>query len=374
MNSVWNDLYGQENAKLILNNIIESGKVPHAFLFSGQDGIGKEYCALKFVEILNRHFDPSISEANLKKIYSFSEPYVKYIIPLPRGKNENEDSDPFEKLDQEDINLFREEIAKKKINPYYKITLPRANNIKINSIRDIKYFLSLQYSEIKYRVIIISDAHLMSEGAQNALLKSLEEPPAGVIFILTTRYPGSLRETTRSRCWNINFQPLDNNNLENLLVQMFKVNREMAKKVVPFSSGSSLTALKLLDNNIDLLLEKTINILRNALAGRFNTALEELNILIDNDAKILDFVISLMIFWFMDVQKDKLGLGDLYYDAYKETIQKFNKNVKNSNVNDIIKQLEVISGYPRMNINQNLILLKIVTDIFQIYQKNFKNS
>jgi len=374
MNSFWDDLYGQENAKTILNNIIESGKIPHAFLFSGQDGIGKEFCALKFAEILNKHFDPNISEANLKKIYSFGEPYVKYIIPLPRGKNETEDNDPFEKLDQEDIINFRNEISKKKLNPYYKIKLPRANNIKINSIRDIKYFLSLQFSEIKYRIIIISDAHLMSEGAQNALLKSLEEPPEGVIFVLMTKYPGSLRETTRSRCWNINFQPLDNVNLENVLVNMFNIDRVKANKVIPFANGSAVTALKLLENDIDLLLEKTINILRNSLAGRFNTALDELNYLIDNDDKILEFVISLMMYWFMDVQKDKLGFNNLYFESHKETIQKFNKNIKHSDVSEIIKQLEIISSYPRMNINQNLILLKIVTDIFKIYQQNLKVS
>ena len=131
-------------------------------------------------------------------------------MPLPRGKSETDQNDPYEKLSDDEIELINSEFQKKSKNLFYKIQIPRANFIKISSIRDIKKFLSLNYDDVKYRVILVSQAHLMNEESQNALLKNLEEPPDGVIFILCTPYPEKLRETIRSRCWKINFQPLEN--------------------------------------------------------------------------------------------------------------------------------------------------------------------
>ena len=66
----------------------------------------------------------------------------------------------------------------------------------------------------------------MNTEAQNALLKNLEEPPEGVIFILCTSSPEKLRETIRSRCWRINFQPLDDNQLYEILVEKFALLRQ----------------------------------------------------------------------------------------------------------------------------------------------------
>jgi DNA polymerase III subunit delta' len=177
MNSALDKIPGQERVKQILNNFFQSKSIPHAFLFTGIDGVGKDNTAIQFAKALATNENSKESEKAVRLIEQLQEPYVKLIFPLPRGKNETDTSSPTEKLTQDEIELVREQIDIKSGNPFHKISIPKANTIKINSIRDIKKFLSMDYDEIGYRFVIISDAHLMNEEAQNALLKSLEEPP-----------------------------------------------------------------------------------------------------------------------------------------------------------------------------------------------------
>ena len=216
MDNFFENIDGQTRVKNILTNFALTSNIPHALLFTGNEGVGKEKIAIQFAQMINlKRVKNSERQKILNLMANFSEPYLKYIIPLPRGKNETDSDGPTDKLSNEEIEQLRIELRKKIDNPYYKINLPKANTIKINSIRDIKKFLAMDYSDIAYRIVIISSAHLMNEAAQNALLKNLEEPPPGVVFILITSFPERLRETIRSRCWNVNFDPLTNEDLKN---------------------------------------------------------------------------------------------------------------------------------------------------------------
>src|SRR5690606_38771257 len=272
----WKGIEGQSLPKNLLNKLLNTSSIPHAFLFTGIDGIGKDFCALRFAQALVIRSNLPNKSTIIHQIENLSEPYYKYIIPLPRGKNETDDSGPVEKFSTEEIQLLRDELQKKINNPYYKIRIPKANQIKISSIRDIKKYVSLRYEDIRCRVIVISDAHLMNEEAQNALLKNLEEPPEGVVFILTTPYPGLLRETIRSRCWKINFHPLTDEEIKSVLINYFEVETETAALIAPFAMGSVTRALDLLEHDFNIILEKTIYVLRYSFAGRYHSALNEI--------------------------------------------------------------------------------------------------
>ena len=292
------------------------------------------------------------------------EPYIKFIFPLPRGKNENDSSSPTEKLNPEELSAIQEEINKKSKNPYYKVSVPRSTNIKISSIRDIKKFLSFEYDDIAYRVIIISDAHLMNEESQNALLKSLEEPPRGVVFILTTSNPLSLRETIRSRCWTIGFQPLSENDTAEILSEYFDTDKQLAVKIAPFSGGSVKNALNLIDNDFDKLLEKTIYILRYSFGRKYHSALEEFApIMKDNNSDSVNLLIQLIIIWLNDFQKYKYGNKDLYFEEYSETLEKFYKRFPDLDVSETVYKLDRLSSIVKSNINLNLIILNIVFEL-----------
>ncbi|MCU7517078.1 MAG: hypothetical protein HF307_11930, partial [Ignavibacteria bacterium] len=240
---------GQKAAGDLLYKIYSSGKIPHAFLFSGPDGVGKHFMAMKFLELLNTPSGDGTNNSTVLKVRNLSEPFVKFVMPLPRGKNETGENSPTEKLSAEALEQLKEELEKKVKNPYYKIGLQGANNIKISSIREIKKFQSLTYEEAKYRAVIISDAHLMNDEAQNALLKSLEEPPEGIIFLLITPFKNELLPTIISRCWTVNFDPLDSGVLSEILTGYFNIDKALAEKISVFSNGSLTHANKLLEQD-----------------------------------------------------------------------------------------------------------------------------
>ncbi len=361
----WDGLYGQDNVKALLSKIIDSSNVPHAFLFQGIDGIGKDLTAFKFAENLNAKFiDAKAFHIIQNQIRSLSEPYIKYIFPLPRGKNETESNGPTEKLSEEEIQTIREEIEKKISNPYYKISIPKANTIKVNSIREIKKFISLDFSDIRFRVIIISDAHLMNEEAQNALLKNLEEPPEGIIFILTTPFPNYLRETIRSRCWNIHFNPLQNTALKEILVQRFEVDEDLGIEIAPFSNGSILNALQLIENDFEKLLERTISFLRFSFGKKFNSAYDEISsFLYESDSQSIKLIIQMIITWLNDLQKYRIGSNDIYFADYKETLIKFNTRFPKVSLNNLVSKLDNLSSIISNNVNLNVIALNLIFNV-----------
>lgn len=366
MKEDWAGIYGHKHNREILQNLITNSKVlPHALLFSGKEGIGKDFVAIRFAQLINLKTAPkSLHEQIYSGISNLNEPYLKYIFPLPRGKNEEDDSGPFEKLTPSDVEEIKIELQKKITNPYYHINLEKANTIKISSIRDISKFLSLMHDLSYYRIVLISDAHLMNETSQNALLKNLEEPPEKVIFILTTPYPDLLRETLRSRCWSLYFAPLSNSDVSKILIEYFNIEKNLAEEVSIFSDGSIILANKLLEIGFRELKSKTINFLRNALGKRLNSAYTEIADLIKNsNSEGLSLFIHMIITWLNDLQKERISSNKIFFSDYKETLEKFNKKFPQANIQELVSKIDRLGSLINNNINQNLIALNMIFNL-----------
>jgi len=360
----WAGVLGQETAIEVLSQLILSNKIPHAFIFKGDEGVGKYNLAIQFAINVNSFYLPERADYISSQILSLTEPYIKYVMPLPKGKGEVESHGPLEKLNLEELQELKSELEKKIKNPFYKISLERANVIKINSIRDIGKFLAMNYSDVKFRFIIISEAHLMNEYSQNSLLKNLEEPPEGVIFILLTPYPELLKETIRSRCWSINLKPLANEHIIEILTKYFQVNESIAKDVSPFSDGSVTKALELIENDFQGMKDKTISFLRYSLGGKYNSAFNEINkFLTENDSDSIKLLIKMIISWMNDVLKNRLNLNDYYFESHKETIIKFNSRFADTDINSVIKKIDYLSSTIRNNVNLNTICYNLVFEL-----------
>jgi DNA polymerase-3 subunit delta' len=365
MNEFLKDIPGQQRVKNILSKYNPNSSIPHALLFVGPDGIGKENVAIGFAQSINSAvIREEGKDKVLNQIKGLAEPYVKYIIPLPRGKNETDSDGPTDKLSNDDIDLLQHELEKKINNPYHKINLSGANTIKINSRRSIKKFLSRDYEDIAYRFIIISSAHLMNEASQNALLKNLEEPPKGVVFVLITPFPERLRETIVSRCCRINFDPLSKEELTEVLIKNYDVDIATVKSVVPFADGSVTNALKLIDMNITDLSEKTISVLRYSFGRKFHSAFEELNSLLgEKNADNVQIVLKMIITWLNDLQKHKNGIDQYFFTEHKETLEKFNSRFPDVELKDIVFKLDELSSSLKNNVNLNLLIANIIFEL-----------
>lgn len=367
MNFTFEKIPGQERVKQILNNFLQSNIIPHAFLFTGNVGVGKDNAAIQFAKSIISNKNSDEDEKAIRAIGKLQEPFIKIIIPLPRGKNETDSSSPTEKLNQDEIELIQEQIEKKSENPFHKISLPKANSIKINSIRDIKKFISMNYDGTRFRFILISDAHLMNEEAQNALLKNLEEPPENVIFILTTSMISKLRATIISRCWRINFDPLSENEIIQVLTDHFNIDKLTAEEVAPFAMGSVQSALNLIEINLHNLKEKIISILRYSFGRKFYSAFEELNAILSEQSTVsYQIVIGMMLHWINDIQKYRLHINRYFFKDYLETLEKFSDKFPNVQLNEISSRLEILSNLPRNNINPSLLSANLIFELSSV--------
>lgn len=371
MNNYWDNVLEQFKAKEILTNFFESRRVPHAFIFNGAEGVGKFNTALQYAKILYSQFPDNIQQLALKKINNLQEPYVKIIFPLPRAKGETAEDSSIDKLSLDQIESIQKEIFKKIENPYYKIYLEDANTIKINSIREIRKFINYSYHDIPLRFIFILDADLMNEQTQNALLKSLEEPPEGIIFFIITSHLEKLLPTIQSRCWIIKFQPLSNKAVAQILTNYFKIENELSIKVAHFSDGSVQNAIVLIEKNLEQLLEKIISILRFSIARRYFSAYQDLISALDiNSHDELKIIIRLIKIWLNDVIKNRYDNNDYYFEKYKDTLIKFNQKFYNANVEDLFIKLEQLEQFCDKNLNLNVLTLNLIFELGSLSLRN----
>ena len=358
-------IHGQAKVVQILENIVSSRQIPHAFLFTGPQNVGQNLTAKQLLKaiIINSESDKSFE----LKIDKLEDPFIKYVIPLPRGRGESADDLPYAKLSANEIELISSEIKEKSDNSYHEIKIENANNIKINSIRDIKKNLSINYSDLDYRMIIIEEAHLMSREAQNALLKSLEEPPEGIIFVLITHEPEYLLPTIYSRCWSIQFNSLSNDIIEEILITKFNVENSIALEISPFAEGSIHTALELLSYGFNDLAELTIDIMRYSLGRRYNTAQQLFQNAISTHSKeIIPIIVTLMITWLNDVLKHRNGYKQIHFEKHIETMEKFNIRFSDTEIDKTIFELHNLKDKLDFNINLNLITLNIIFRVASI--------
>ncbi|MBI9072151.1 MAG: hypothetical protein JEY94_11170 [Melioribacteraceae bacterium] len=368
MDDFYSTVYGQKNAITTLQKIQESKKIPHAFLFDGQNGVGKHFVAIQFAKALNSNLKGKQLSTTFKRIEKLEIPNIKYIVPLPRGRGETSEDSATAKLSEDQLDCIKKEFENKSKNPYYQIYIEKANNIKISSIRDIKKFVVLNYDDTSYRFILISDAHLMNDEAQNALLKSLEEPPDGIIFILMTPFKERLLTTIQSRCWQIKFEPLSDNSVENILTNKFNIESDLAKKVSVFSDGSVTNALDLLENDFEYFMEKTIEILRYSLARHYSTAFQIINELSkSNPKKSVTILIQFINKWLVDVVKNRINYEKNYYfkDAL-DIVEKFNSKYANINIEEIYKLNDRLVQTIDRNVSLNIITMNIIFEIASI--------
>jgi DNA polymerase-3 subunit delta' len=150
-------------------------------------------------------------------------------------------------------------------------------SIKIDVVRDILARTGFRPFEGRRRVVIIRDADALEDQAQNALLKSLEEPPPSTTFILTTSVAGGLLPTVLSRCMRLRFARLTETDIVTVLTREHDVAEDEARAVAPLADGSVRQALELGSTDVAVLRESALVVLRqaaasSALAGRLQAA------------------------------------------------------------------------------------------------------
>lgn len=319
----FSSIVGQDVIVDILKNSIINNKVSHAYLFTGPRGTGKTSTAKILAHAVNcLNFTNDIcGECSICK-----------------------------SLDLNDNDI---------------VEIDAASNNGVDEIRSLRDNVNLMPAFCKYKIYIIDEVHMLSTGAFNALLKTLEEPPSHVIFILATTEPNKIPLTILSRCQRFDFNKINMNDLVSRLKYIVNeegrvVSDNILEQIAKISDGGLRDAINLLDQLLSLP-DENINIDEvEKLSGKISTqsVYELFSYIINNDlVSILNF--STYMFDngknYKDLADSMLSfLRDIsintevpnYFDkSYSELLSKisisFNNLIKMSSIiNELLKELK----------------------------------
>ncbi len=254
---VFSDVSGQGHITETLMNEISTGRLSHAYLFTGSRGTGKTTCAKILAKAVN-----CINPVN-------GNPCNE--CEICRGIDDGSILDVTE--------------------------IDAASNNSVDNIRDLRDEVNFTPAAAKYRVYIIDEVHMLSGGAFNALLKTLEEPPAHVLFILATTEVQKLPATILSRCQRFDFRRIPPEDIAARLMTVAKnenlqLDEEAALLIARVSDGALRDALSILDQCAGYNEPITIKTVGNAAGLLGKEYLFEISdaLLKEDSSKILDII------------------------------------------------------------------------------------
>ena len=237
---------------------VTSNRLPHALLFHGNSGTGKEAHSIELAALINclsPHDNGACGDcSSCHKIKSFQHGNIKLILPYPRGKISSPDDPAIKGLTEKNIEHLREMLVEKGKSPYSKIEIDGARTILINSVREIKKDLYMSTIDKGWTVVLIFKAEKLcvpQPTGANALLKVLEEPPEKTIFILVTSEISMITDTIKSRCQLVYFPPLSNTLIQSTL-DNHSLTPDKAKVISNIANGNIHIAMQLAEDNIEL--------------------------------------------------------------------------------------------------------------------------
>jgi DNA polymerase-3 subunit gamma/tau len=188
--SIFSEISGQEYVIKTLTNAIKNDQISHAYLFTGPRGTGKTTTARIFAKAVN------------------------CLNPITKTNNKIVSLEPCNKCQNCQTIIKNQAIDL--------IEIDAASHTGVDNIRQLKEAINIPPTNFHYKVFIIDEVHMLSMGAFNALLKTLEEPPAHAIFILATTELHKVPETILSRCQRFNIKPLTKDQIIKRLSQIAK--------------------------------------------------------------------------------------------------------------------------------------------------------
>ena len=358
----------------------KTGKLPHALLFHGPAGTGKEGHALELAGLLNcsasENDEPCGICPSCKKTKSFQHGSVKLILPLPRGKIKSSD-DPITKAFSDSLlKEYLEMLKEKEADPYYSIRVPGANTILINSIRDLKHDVSLSTINNEWRVILIFQAEKLcipSPEAAHALLKVLEEPPERTLFILVSSQPGAILDTIHSRCQSFYFPPISTQVLEEQL-QESGADTVQTAVMARISGGNVGLSRKLIQNSTDLM-EKLYTFLNACFSNDpavWEKCIDTTSRLKTKDISQMEQLFRCAVLFFRDLFYYSATNSDdeIIYKNQMSKIDKLSKSHPEADWHSCIQHIENTQNYISRNGYLPLQIICMILDI----QKSLKGE
>lgn len=317
---------GNEHILGKLTRAIQSDKVSHSYIFAGEEGMGKAALAARFSSILQCDeggTSPCNECRSCKQVLSGNHPDIKWVT-------------------------------------HEKVSIG-VDDIRSQVTSDIHI---MPYSS-KYKIYIIDDGHKMTEAAQNALLKTIEEPPTyGVVMILVDNL-NSMLNTITSRCVSVHLKPVNAGIIKNYLMAHHEVSEYLAEIAASFSGGNIGKAIQYASSEeFGERREESFKILRDIDRMSLNEIMNSVK-MISKDKESIDEYIDIFNLWYRDVLifKASNSKDNIIFKEEIESIQEQSETRTYGEVNQIIQSFDELKDKLKANVNFDiaieLMLLKI---------------
>lgn len=310
-----NDILGNEHIVSHFTKAIENDKISHAYIINGEKGMGKRTIAKAFAMTLlceEKKTTPCLKCHSCIQALSGNNPDIITIAPD-------------------------------------KPTVLSIDHIRTNLVNDV----TLKPYSSSHKVYIVQDSDLMNNAAQNAILKTIEEPPEYAVIILLTSNSGALLQTVLSRCVKLDMQPIRKEVIKKYLMEKEKIVDYQADVAVSFSGGN-LGKAKELATSQDFagMLEEVLQLLRYIKEMQAYEVVAAVKRASEYKFRFSDYI-DLMILWFRDVlvYKASMGINDLIFKNEIRTIKDHAAKSSYNGIERILEGLEKAKQRLKANVN-----------------------
>ncbi len=321
------DIIGQEQIKEHLQNALETGKVSHAYIINGEKSSGKEFNAKIFAMALQCEqggVEPCNECRSCKQTLSKNQPDIIYV------------------------------------------SHEKPNTISVDDIRaQINNDVAIKPYSSKYKVYIINEAEKMTTQAQNAILKTLEEPPAYAVIILLVSNVNTLLPTILSRCVVLNMKPVRDALVKKYLMEELEVPDYKAEVCVAFARGNVGKAKLLASSeefeNVKAEALSLLKYIKDMEIQEIVAAIKKIN---EYKLEINDYM-DIMSIWYRDVLLFK-ATNDVNHMVFKEEVQTIRKVAARSSyegIERVIKALDTAKKRLDANVNFDLAMELLLLEV-----------
>mgnify|MGYP003508507432 CR=1 FL=1 len=321
------DIIGQEQIKEHLQNALATGKVSHAYIINGEKSSGKEFIAKIFAMALQCEqggTEPCNECRSCKQTLSKNQPDIIYV------------------------------------------SHEKPNTISVDDIRaQINNDVAIKPYSSKYKVYIINEAEKMTPQAQNAILKTLEEPPAYAVILLLVSNVNTLLPTILSRCVVLNMKPVRDALVKKYLMEELQVPDYKAEVCVAFARGNVGKAKLLASSeefeNVKAEALSLLKYIKDMEIQEIVAAIKKIN---EYKLKINDYM-DIMSIWYRDVLLFK-ATNDVNHMVFKEEVQTIRKVAARSSyegIERVIKALDTAKKRLDANVNFDLVMELLLLEV-----------
>lgn len=312
------DIVGQEQIKEQLRNAISTGKVSHAYIINGEKSSGKEFIARMFAMSLQcekGEIEPCQECRSCKQALSDNHPDI------------------------------------------IRVTHEKPNTISVEDIRtQVNNDVAIKPYSGTYKIYLINEAEKMTPQAQNAILKTLEEPPSYAVILLLTANVNSLLPTILSRCVVLNMKPVADELVKKYLMEQLQIPDYKAEVCVAFARGNVGRAKALASSeDFENVKAEAISLLKYIQDMELNEIIAAIKKITEYKLEINDYL-DICAIWYRDVLLFK-ATNDVNHLVFREEIQALRKTAQRSSyegIEQVIRALDTAKRRLDANVNFEL--------------------